>query len=1387
MAKAHQAHTKGFTLAELLLSVAILLVLAALAFPSIVSAQNNMRMVELNNAAESLANAAQAQMTAKKVSGTWWSLVESEGLDQAKAVNLPSAINGRPIDAQNTFYLTADQARTSGIVPSLAVDDSVRQGDFIIEFDVTTATVVSVFYADGKSGFFSFAPASTSAARDYYQAGKSRDRDARMAADYMIGYADSTPHGATPEVALQNPVVWLNENGELCVQDKNLSRNPEWKTSIEVTVSLGASVLSISGLDGTETSYTVQAGSETKTNSNTVKETKVYSLTSKGQSTQTDVYAIDLNDVKRVIQESGVQGDLAAAVGALSGSPSAIRADARVSCLEKASVPATASAYFQWPEKVAKLSVLVTNPALEAKSNGGKSPAAHISGVYADPSVKLVTTAGDPPVTGISMMSTEATFELSAAGIKTSSVLAAENIESTRQSYSGAWVKLADAREQQANVFVSAGSYTSQAGSSVDVSGMINPGNNKPLWSNGKPFEASGDQHQYQIYEIWVNGERAGYLDQGAWTWENTDLGRDLRECVQWSGKDAASSAAEQADYATSLTIDTVKLYDLVEQDFDGYEIYVRTTPRADEVQAYFSSITSRLAEYLSNERTTTGSRGVNLGAPIRQPFENEFGASSTVALYNVTTKGGSLNLSGGAFPRRGDVRVYYTATPAVAWGKGLDNVTTYTRLPSAQLWLYEKSGSSFSNNPLAYVRPSRLGSNGDYALSKTSSADYELSTERDYLFYRAVEYCDGSGKRLDGYDVQYVPYTVQDDKTYASILPPPNKEGLAFAGWKVEGDSTYQSPSFTIMPTSNSLVGDWDSQLAFGAVKLKAQYKEALKDSVGLMYLEFDHDNKVTGYSGVLDGSTYAENLPKDNEIATWGYYVVAPAGSTAPEYQQGGNGQSPDNWVSLKESKVDVDFSVDGVRYDVYKAPGTVWGQSQKNTLHYPFRLGANQHDYWYNVNFAAAIGLDGSVAAGWGKIDSPWNVRHADQFIGCLPAYDVQEHYVKHAFLQSHDVDLSAAANSGDASRKYNFAHAFKGVYDGGAYRITGYQLASGIGDVGAYAGLFPKASDATLKNIKIVGFEQNPLDRDSKELVITRVGSIGLLVGLAKECTIENCSVSGEGEPSLTDPSLVLDVPVTDGTTNVGLLVGEAKDCYISDSSATNLAVIMKNPYPSYNGPVLNIGGLVGYAKESDEPDEEDGEKVGVKDCEVFAIALQASVRFDSKDQASVRMGGLLGMFGFSGQFPYLESSQKVAVSYTDLSLRSIGAESPVNSFVGSLIGFAKGSHIGYGQVKHLVGTEVYFVDAAGNREELGEKDVIGGQTKHAQALLAANVGSFAEASSRSNDQRSAAAVDRSPSDQQPVPDPNQPQSTEPAPEDASPGTADADDPTAKEAA
>ena len=142
-------HTAGFTRAELMMSIAIILVLAAIAIPSFITAQNNMRMVELNNAAQSIANAAQTQMIAKKVSGTWMDLVRDG--DNYKS-DFPVARLAQT--DTNVRLMTAATARSQGIVPSLSIDDTVRKADYIIEFDASTASVTRVFYSDVKSGFF---------------------------------------------------------------------------------------------------------------------------------------------------------------------------------------------------------------------------------------------------------------------------------------------------------------------------------------------------------------------------------------------------------------------------------------------------------------------------------------------------------------------------------------------------------------------------------------------------------------------------------------------------------------------------------------------------------------------------------------------------------------------------------------------------------------------------------------------------------------------------------------------------------------------------------------------------------------------------------------------------------------------------------------------------------------------------------------------------------------------------------------------------------------------------------------------------------------------------------------------------------------------------------
>lgn len=241
---ARMKYTAGFTLAELMMSIAIVLVLAAIALPSVVSAQNNMRMVELDNAAHSIANAAQAEMTAMKVSGTWLGFLDA-----------------RTGESKNTNYLLRDEARSAGFITPTSIDETVYAGDYVIVFDRDTASVTEVYYADGKSGFFGSAPASTTAAQDYYAKGAgSSNADDRRSANPMIGYYSGTAAGATSAVALSNPVIWVEDRvelkGLLCVQDPNVTGHPEWKSKTELAISKkdaeGNTVsFSIGGLDGT--------------------------------------------------------------------------------------------------------------------------------------------------------------------------------------------------------------------------------------------------------------------------------------------------------------------------------------------------------------------------------------------------------------------------------------------------------------------------------------------------------------------------------------------------------------------------------------------------------------------------------------------------------------------------------------------------------------------------------------------------------------------------------------------------------------------------------------------------------------------------------------------------------------------------------------------------------------------------------------------------------------------------------------------------------------------------------------------------------------------------------------------------------------------------------
>lgn len=1213
-------HSEGFTLSELLLSVAIVLVLVLIAVPSVISAQGDLRMAELNDSARQIANVAQSQITSLKGAGTWYAeITDDEGqVVFGEAKNLPA-----DVDPADVYYLTADEARDKGIVPALSIDEEVRSRDYVIEFDASTATVVSVFFSDGKDGFFAPSPDSTTAAQAYYDAEGSRDQAARMRARPMIGYYQGTPEGATPEAALRAPVIYVDGQGQLCVQNRNLddhgrSSGDDWHTTVSATLTKtdGSAAFIVGGLDETAQTFTVSLpdGSEQRSYSN-AGDTKAVELTGRTEaSVIDDVFSVDLNAVARIVNADGGAGDLATAVNGFSQGDD-LRVDAEVDMVGP-SMPAKAVAFMKWPGKVAALAVYVTDPAPNA-DEAGKVPTTHIQGTYARPETELLSTAGIPPVTGLRMQSDEKVFD-----VATQRPLVDENGESAHQAYAGGRVSLSEAASQQARVQASVGSYL--------PSGSV-------------------DSHNYQIVEIWVNDARVGYLKQNAWVWEGSTTASAFQGClVDLPGGVVAADT-------TSLTIDarTLASSGVPENDDGGYDVYLRTAPRTDEVQTFLAEQAGTIEDMLPGG-AGTDSRGTGAASRgIRNLFENEFGASSTVASWHMTKQPGDTPqtaTSAGSFPSAGDLRIYYSSTPAVAWGDGTyGGQSPYTALPDAFLMLF-KYLDGMTIQPTAFVRDARTGVQDNYSLVSGPNGRFEMPDDRDELFYRVIEYCDENGRPLRNYGLQYVPYTVQDDVTYATVENGPSGgSDYVFAGWIYAAN-----PSVSV--ASGSLLGAHDADLDFGYVQLNARYR--LANTVGLMYLEFDSADSVTGYYGSLDGSTVEGDLPDDNEISSWGYYVLVPAGSWGVTARYNSiYGNSVIGWDRTA-------VVLDGVAYDAYPVTLATWMIDDPNDIpRVVCTYAGNTRTYYCNTLFAGAVSLD---RRSWGSNDDPWIVRDSNQFLGCLERWNLQQNYLSGSFVQTHDVDMEGHAVQWVGS-------AFTGQYDGSDFAIGNFALQPD-GQNNGITGLFRTTEDATLRDVKLVGVRQV---RSPSEWSVTISGGngarVGLLVGEAQDTTIEGCTVSGE----TSDVPLSLYLATqTYGTNYVGGLVGHVSsssswwgtgDMVIRDCRVENVSIVLTNTLPEY--PMeLSVGGLVGLSE--DTVIDERG--LSSDQHAVSNVRLELSAQLSTR--ASINMGGLVGRLdpGWSwwgtSFIPQLSAS-----AVTDVDLVSNIPGTPSAFYAGALIG------------------------------------------------------------------------------------------------------------------
>lgn len=141
---------KGYTLAEVLATVAILLILMAIAVPAIFSIRKNLRQKALDNKAELIYTAVQNNLVKLQSNGN------SSLYDGEKTAN---AMGRTPSDAtkeQKLYYaLSSEKADTkraaSVLVTTDTVDGELYNNYWVVEYNPESASVYAVFYSESDS------------------------------------------------------------------------------------------------------------------------------------------------------------------------------------------------------------------------------------------------------------------------------------------------------------------------------------------------------------------------------------------------------------------------------------------------------------------------------------------------------------------------------------------------------------------------------------------------------------------------------------------------------------------------------------------------------------------------------------------------------------------------------------------------------------------------------------------------------------------------------------------------------------------------------------------------------------------------------------------------------------------------------------------------------------------------------------------------------------------------------------------------------------------------------------------------------------------------------------------------------------------------------------
>ena len=217
---------RGFTMAELLAVIAIIAVMAGLAFVGITQAQKNAQQLELDGTAKEIFIAAQNHLSEADAQGVLARVKNDEKGSAGRASGTYFfAVNG----ATDT-RLDTPMNMLNVMLPYGSIDQSVRVGGtYIIEYDFDSATVLGVFYAKSQAPLFG-APANFVFTDDDYNTlfpgyeGPKHKTDRQSYRGAIIGYYGGEDAGALKGSKLNKPLLKVvnAERLEAIVTNKNV-------------------------------------------------------------------------------------------------------------------------------------------------------------------------------------------------------------------------------------------------------------------------------------------------------------------------------------------------------------------------------------------------------------------------------------------------------------------------------------------------------------------------------------------------------------------------------------------------------------------------------------------------------------------------------------------------------------------------------------------------------------------------------------------------------------------------------------------------------------------------------------------------------------------------------------------------------------------------------------------------------------------------------------------------------------------------------------------------------------------------------------------------------------------------------------------------------------